>query len=268
MISRGTIYLLGDGILDNFYWLEHQEQDLTRETEALGFTVRNYAADKSRVADMSQGIPLETAHIKHRFYPYPAESDGKLYPLKLLSQGTKINRSFSSAYGGISPIGLGTPTNTVVLSIGGNDLRVAISNIVFGFDYYVNSVLTPGFKAEYELLIKLILQSCERLILISIYYPYMGTGSSYAKYARFTQPMLLRWLSFLKEMASKYNVPILDLSRTLDRENRLHYGTAETEPSNLATKCIAKSLAHIHDHYTGYQVYFAPNCDVNQIAAD
>jgi hypothetical protein len=217
---------------------------------------------------MTAGITLEQTHTKYRSYPYQAEKDGKLYPLKLLAQGTKIKRVFSSAYGSITPIGSDASSNTVVLSIGGNDLRVATSNIVFGFDYYVNSVLTPEFTAEYESLIKQILQSCDRLILVSIYYPYMGPGSSYAKYARFTTPMLARWLSFLKGLALKYNIPILDLSRTLDRDNRLHYGTAETEPSNLATKCIAQSIAHIHDHYAGHKVYFAPNCDVNKIETE
>jgi len=268
MINRGTIYLLGDGILDNFYWLEHREDDLKHEIEKLEFTVKNYAADKTRVSDMTAGITLDGGHTKYRSYPYPSAADGKIYPLELLAEGTKTNRSFAPMYAGIRPIGKEDTINTVVLSIGGNDLRVATSNIVFGFEYYVNSVLTPKFSLAYDSVISTILQSCGRLILVSIYYPYMGSGSSYSKYARFTKPMLARWLDFLKTMAVKYNVPILDLSRTLDRDNRLHYGTNETEPSNLSTKCIARCLAYIHDNYSGHKVYFAPNCDHNKIQSE
>lgn len=265
MASRfGKIYLLGDAILDNFYWLEDSSRDLRHEIQDLGFEVHNYAADKCRVRDMSRGIKLKPAHTKLRSYPYESQADGKIYPLKLLADETGINRSFSSVYGCISPIG-GRSHHTAVLSVGGNDLRVATPNIFLGFEYYVKSVINDDFVTEYENLMTSILSVSDRLILISIYLPYMGPGSTYGKYIRFSQPIMERWHEFLFTIARKYNVPILDLSRTLNKATRLHYGKAETEPSNLATQCIAKCIRHICDNYEGYKIYYAPDCDAQQI---
>lgn len=259
MIKKKTIYLIGDAILDNYEYLEDKERDLYNEIKDLGYTVHNFAADHFCVHNLAQGI----SKIKSsRSYPYLLESDNKIYPLKLLSKMENKNKSFSSVYGSILDK---KEINMAVLSIGGNDLKNSSSNIIFGFDYYVNSVISNDFIEKYESIIRNILSSCDRIVLVSIYLPYMGKGSSYSKYIMFTKPIMEKWNAFLEKVAIKYNIPILDLSKTLNIYNRDHYGSSETSTSNISTKCIAKCISYIFENYNGYKIYYAPDCDKNNI---
>ena len=55
-----VIHLLGDGILDNHLYLENKAQDLKKELSDIGFTVNNYAVDKTKVGDVIGGVPPYT----------------------------------------------------------------------------------------------------------------------------------------------------------------------------------------------------------------
>lgn len=110
--------------------------------------------------------------------------------------------------------------------------------------------------------------SCDKIILVSTYLPYLAKGSSYEKYSKFANPVMDRWLTFLYQTAKKHNIPVLDLSRTLNAENRSHYGSDETRVSNISNKCMAHCIAHIHNNYIGHRIYFAPDCDVTKITSE
>ncbi len=97
------ITLVGDSILDNFYWLENKQHDLKYELEQHIFCVKNYAVDESRLDNVLYGIEPKDIYQESREYPYPVDENGIVQPLELLSN-----------------------EDMIVLSVGGNDLRVTL----------------------------------------------------------------------------------------------------------------------------------------------
>lgn len=263
MSSRPTIYLVGDAILDNYYMLSDKEQDLRKEIIDLGFEVNNLATDDVKVSDIINGIIPRDIYVKSRGYPYPTQKDGKIYPLKSVTSDIGVNKSFTSVYAGI---GMDIrPDNMVVVSMGGNDIHSNSKSIILGVDYFFNTIITPDFVANYRRIIETLLSSCDKIILVSIYLPYLGIGSSYAVFSPLARPVMDRWNKFIQSIAQEYNIPVIDLSRTLDNGNRTHYGTDEARVSNITNKCIAKCIAHIYNNYQGYHIYYAPNLNYSNI---
>jgi hypothetical protein len=268
-MSLPTVHLLGDSILDNYYWLSDKNRDLKVEISSLGYIVHNYAVDDTKVYDVINGVTPQQLYITSRPYPYQTEKDNKMYPLKLLAQNVGINRAFSSTYGRIHPIGVGMPSDhIVVISMGGIDLGIKILNIILGTNYYISSVLTDEFIANYTRVIETIRTSCEKIILVSTYLPYLGKGSTYGSYSGYAKPVMEKWHDFLYQIANKHNIPVLDLSRTLNPDDRSHYGSLETRTSNKSSKCIAECIAYINKNYNGHHIYHAPNADASKIVIE
>lgn len=262
--GRPVVHLLGDAILDNYYNLADQKRDLKCELSELGFSVNNCAVDDVKVTDIINGLTPRTLYTNSRSYPYPIKEDGKMYPLKSVLSAIGVNRSFSSVYCGIrAQISTGTITqdNMVVISMGGNDIHDKMRSVLLGAEYFINSVTTKSFVANFKKIIETACSVCDKVILVSIYLPYLGTGSKYAIYSPFANPVINKWNKFIRGIAQEYNIPVLDLSRTINVGTRQHYGKDETRLSNIANKCIAKCLAHIYSHYDGYHIYYAENCD-------
>lgn len=264
MSKHPVIYLIGDAILDNFYWLSNRERDLKKELTDLNFTVNNYAIDDMKVADLLNGIVPKEQYIKTRSYSYPVNKDGKMYPLQALASDVGISKAFTPVYGGF---GIGSinkdlrSDNMVVISMGGNDVYSNFRNILWGPEYFISAVITQEFTSNYKKVIETAYKSCNKIVLISIYLPYLGVGSSYGLYSPLAKPIMDKWHKFINQVAEGYNIPVLDLSRTLDIGNRCHYGIDDTRASNIATKCIADCLAYIYHHYDGYHIYYAKNID-------
>lgn len=268
-MPRSVIHLLGDAILDNYYWLSDKNNDLKKEISSLGHHVNNYAIDDASVTSIINGIKPKEIYVKSRPYPYPIDNDGKIRPLTLLSRN--INRSFSSTYGEIKPINFSNDSNDdhmIVLSMGGNDLGTNIIKILLGIDKFINSVITKDFIANYENIISSAKKQCNKIVLVSIYLPYLGPGSVYNLYSSYSKPVMDKWHDFVYAMAKKYNIPVLDLSRTFDYNDRSHYGSDITRSSNKSSKCIAQCLSHIYHNYSGHKIYYAPKCDATNIKHD
>jgi lysophospholipase L1-like esterase len=265
-----SIHLVGDAILDNFYWLSDREKDLKKEISNLGYNVHNHAVDHVKVSDILDGIVPHELYIKSRSYPYPTDKDGKIYPLKLILKHNKTNKSFANIYSGLNPI-CGTNSNhdnMVVISMGGNDIFSKFKNIILGVDYFFGSVVTSDFISNYEKIIETIKANCQKIVLVSIYLPYLGVGSSYGLYSPMAKPIMDKWHIFIHNIGRKYNIPVLDLSRTLNIGERTHYGTDDTRASNLTNICVAKCIAYIHSNYDGYHVYYCPDCDFSKITVE
>lgn len=261
-----TIYLLGDAILDNYYWLNNKDQDLTKEISNMGYKVYNYAADGVKVTDLINGFVPKKVYTSTRSYPYPV-INGKMYPLQILANTTGTNKSFTSTYG-IMPINSGAQSDAfTVISFGGDDVesRIGNWNMILGTDYFVRTLLTTEFTDNYKKVIDSVLSSCNKIILLSMYVPYMGPNSSYGMYSAHCVPLIKKWHDFLYDIGRKYNLPVLDLDRTLDSQNRSHYGTIDTHPSNASSKCIAKCIDYICRNYDGHHVYYCNNLNINQI---
>lgn len=248
-----SIYLIGDGILDNFKYLEDKELDLRKEISNFGYEVHNFAKEEMKLVDVLNGYQLTDRQIKSRNYPYQVDKhDNKLQPLTLLNKFNNVNSSPSKG-------------NMAIISIGGNDVNERFMNILLGVDYFMNAILTPIYKENYENMIKSVQISCEKIILISIYLPYLGVGSSYSKYVNYSEPIMKKWNDFIYELAKKYNIPVLDLNKTLNNTDRSHYGTNDTRLSNSSSKCIAKCIKYIYNHYEGHHVYYSTNCNCSKI---
>jgi hypothetical protein len=237
------IALLGDSILDNFYWLEDQENDLTKQLTNLGFEVGNFAVDESQIEDVLEGIKPRAVYAKARSYPYPS-IDGRVSPLRLLKQ--------------FRP-------EVAVLSVGGNDLRVQLTLLMFGLEHFQKKVLDPLIPS-YHRIIQEMLSRCQKVILVSFYIPYLGQGSNYQLLNLFGPSNLTQLAtSFTNEIAKSRNLPVIELSSTFDCLNRSHYGSTEIEPSNLSSQCIADLIKYVSENYEGYKIYSAPNCEMRNL---
>jgi len=264
-----SIYLVGDAILDNYYTLEHRENDLKKELTNLGYTVHNYAVDHLKVTDIFNGITPDNIYTQSRSYSYPIHSNGKMFPLKSIASSMDVNKSFSPMYLDIKPIGSSVRNKTmIVISLGGNDIYSNMKNIIFGPDYFINSVITDEFKSAYKKVIQTSKNISDQVVLLSLYLPYLGNGSSYGLYTPFATPVINKWNTFICQLAKEYNIPVLDLNRTLNTADRSHYGTDDSRISNSTNKCIAHCLSHICSNYNGYRCYYAPNINFNNIITE
>lgn len=268
---KPVIHLLGDAILDNYYRLADQNRDLKKELDDLGFKVNNCAIDDVKVADVINGIVPNKLYTQSRKYSYPIQGDGKMYPLKSVLNNIGVNKSFDSVYSNVSTVGRisnSKDDNMVVISMGGSDIYSKIGNILFGGDYFISAVLTDEFVANFRRVIESVSKCCSKVVLVSIYLPYLGVGSSYGMYTPFSNAVLKRWNTFINGIAKEYDIPVLDLSRTLNIGTREHYGTDDTRVSNISNKCIAQCLSHIYSHYAGHRIYYSENCNISNIKSE
>lgn len=263
------VYLIGDGILDNYFWLENKERDLKKELTVLGYNTHNFAIEEMKVSDIINGIVPSQKHQKTRSYPYQITRNNKLFCLEELENKSNGNSSFTPLYGNFLSFSEKKEVDGLaVISIGGNDINASFSNIFMGINYFMNAIITEEFVKNYETIIESAKRYCKKVMLVSVYLPYLGPNSSYGNYIRFAEPMIRIWHDFLHKMAKKYNVPVLDLDRTLNTSERSHYGTNDTRTSNISSKCIARCIDYIHVHYDGYKIYYAPNCNYNKIVIE
>lgn len=253
---KRIIYLIGDAIVDNFYWLAQPQRDLTAELTDRGYQVHNYAADGMRVCNIFVGCSIEAKYQSARAYPYPVESDGKLRPIHLLSRMSQSNGHFQSNYHNHFANLLDRPASgMIVLSLGGMDIHDNSVKICLGRDYFMSTILTPTFINHYDRAIQACLKSCPKVVLVSVYLPYLGTGSRYGNFAGFARSIIEPWSDFIRRKAQQYDVAVLDLSNVFDCMNRSHYAEDETKASNIGCQLMARALDYIYTHYEGGKVY-------------
>lgn len=240
-----TVTLLGDSVLDNFYWLNDREKDLTYDLGRMGYQVCNLAVDESCLVDVVGGIVPSEKYRNARQYPYPCDEVGSVEPLKLLK-----------------------PCDLAVLSVGGNDFRCNLSNLLFGIDKFLAMVINPDFIKTFDNLLSILRTKAKKVILICVYAPYLGVGSPYQLMASFKDGIYDKVRIFLQYLCKRHNIALLDLSRTFNPYDRTHYGLTEIEPSNKSSHCIAECIRYIDTHYEGYNNYYAPNCEIDKIVKE
>lgn len=233
-----TIALIGDSVLDNFYWLENNNSDLKYELENRGYNVNNFAVDESRLENIISGIIPNPVYVNSRSYPYPID-DYKVNPLELIKN---------------------TKNDVIVCSIGGNDMRANIMTLFCGIDAFINRTFTQNFMNKFNNLLLTLVNKASKVILVSVYIPYLGKGSPYAMVNGMHTTIYERIRNIYYDLGKKYNIPVIDLSLTFDPFNRAHYGSTEIEPSNLSNTTIANLIDYVTKNYRGYNVYYAPQC--------
>lgn len=276
------VALVGDSVLDNFYWLEDPTQDVRAQLEGIlpgpRNRVVNLAVDESQIRDVLHGISPRSHYRDARRtifkgkYEYPTASDGKVYPLALIN--------------------VTEPTH-IVLSVGGNDGRIHLNRLVDGAEALVRSVLGSGFVENYRALLDclttrrvLTQKTLPRVILVFVYKPH---STIFDWYKEQLLGECWSWLPIegllglrkkldeayrqirviMLEIAAEYRLPVIDLSRTFDPQNAEHYGSSPIEPSNLSGKTIARLIKHVieieteartKDNNRCSHIYWAPKC--------
>lgn len=238
-----TVALLGDSVLDNFYWLKEKNHDLAYYLRQRDYKCNNFAVDEAQLADILKGQTPKVQYSNERknigMEDYPTAKDNKVYPIELL-------KNSSNDY--------------AVLSVGGNDLRVSMPYLMFGTNFFINNVLNSNFVSLYEKTISEIVGVCPQLILVVVYIPCTESGIfSYIK--SFAEPVFCEWRKFIYSMAKKFKLPVLDLSLTFDPNNRSHYGSTEIEPSNFTSEVIASGIDNIISNWKESTVYYKPKCE-------
>lgn len=258
---------MGDSFLDNFHYLESTDFDLKYRLENLGYKVDNLATQDADVFNIKKGIPVSQDHMRKRKYKYNL-ADDKLYPFKILAEKYKVVDNFPSV-NDIFNDDDGDKydkCDLLVLSIGGNDLKKSSHKLLGGCDFFMASVLTEDFINSYVDIIKSLKKFCHKIILVSPHIPYLGPGSSYGIFGNISGNIILKWKGFIKNLAIKFDIPIIDLSLTADPNNRSHYGSADIYPGNITSQCIAECISYINKNYHGYSVYYCPNCDFTRVS--
>lgn len=263
--DKQTIILMGDSVLDNFYWLEDKENDVRAQLQKKmpEYTVKNFAVDESTINSVLYGIKPANHYASERSYPYPT-TNGIVYPIKLLENEQKTKLTKSNTH--------------VVLSVGGNDGRVHLMKILWGADKLTNAILQGNvFSTKLEKLICEIIKSTPNLILIFVYKPHcsifeefksqLGFGVQYLPIEKIidfqgrVDQVYDSLRSVYLRLAKKYNIPLIDLSTTFDPSNRKHYGSTPIEPSNESGDVISYLIETVIKQNNDCSYYYSPNCN-------
>jgi len=153
------LVLLGDSVLDNFYWLSDHQQDVRQQLQTElrnknpNHKVSNWAVDESTIGSVYYGKRPRDVYVTSRSWnalePYPTATDGKVYPLRLLEEG-KVTHA--------------------ALSIGGNDARAAFAQS-FDLENIYAIMVQCGIVENFEKLVVRIIKHVPKLILVYIYHP-------------------------------------------------------------------------------------------------
>jgi hypothetical protein len=249
-----SIYLIGDAILDNFFWLTNKSQDLKYELTQFKYNVHNYAADGTTVKGVLTQTTPDKNLVKFRSYPYHLK-EGKLHQIQELANKFNKNYGFKCIHNSLDSKAM------IVLSIGGNDMKHKSETLFLNMDNFINSILTKEFVNNYEQIITFSQSCTNKVVLIANYTPFIGRTAKMATYAAYAKDVIEKWNRYLDSLAKKFNIPLLDLNRTLDCLDRSHYGDLEIHCSNKSSKCIAECLDYIYRHYDGYHVYYKSKCE-------
>ena len=140
-IIPSHIILMGDSVLDNFYWLKDKSLDIKQQIinqylqDGINVQVTNLAVDESETKDVLHGIRPNWVYVSERrdlnLEKYPMDKDDNIvYPLKLLSDlitqhnnGNNNNNNDDDKNDKITRV----LNPSVVLSVGGNDFRMVLA---------------------------------------------------------------------------------------------------------------------------------------------
>ena len=250
-----TIYFVGDAILDNFYWLNDKKRDLKEAVTSLGFNVINYAVDETKMSNIFSGIEPKDELKKSRLYPYPVQKDGKIYQIKSLLKFLEVHGS--------------NKDDMVVLSIGGLDVQANGTKIFFGIDNMIGSMANEEFANTFKKLLKILCSKFDKVLLLSVYLPYLGTGASHGIYSPFCGVVVKKWAKFINSLAKELGISILDINRMINPYDRTHYSQIDdTRIGDKISKCIAECIKVVNLNYEPGKVYYTKGLDYSKISVE
>eukprot|EP01084_Bolivina_argentea_P318945 553216_1 len=260
--SPTHIILMGDSVLDNFYWLEDKTLDVEQQcwnTFGDKIKVTNVAVDETQTIHVLKGIipnfTYRRAREKENMSPYPItydsddqKSGGAVYPLKLMQKyisngDININVDLKTQ---IKP--------TIVLSVGGNDGRIhlgKLGKITGGANDVINALKKDKFVENYNEIVDKLVNEFKMNVILVFVYQIQNKHMIYGYKSKVKE--LLKAMNFgfseMCKVAQKYKLPMIDLSRTFDPSNEQHYGISPIEPSNISGQFIVDLVQFILEKY-------------------
>mmetsp|Transcript_59750 Transcript_59750/g.98643 ORF Transcript_59750/g.98643 Transcript_59750/m.98643 type:complete len:679 (+) Transcript_59750:31-2067(+) len=245
------IILMGDSVLDDFYWLQDKTKDVRQQildTYHNRVKCTNLAVDESTSDDVLYGTNPLFVYVDARkefgLAPYPTDKNnaGKVEPLKILKRMIDSKEVV---------VDVDTNTHikpTVVLSIGGNDGRV----LLFDFTFNLQNIAEGMNKLQqnFDTIVQTLLYELNvNVIAVVVYEPY----SDFAAGFNISRDQLLQIFELgannIFALAEMYALPVIDLSRTFDPFDRTHYGSTSIEPSNLSGQFIVDLIHFVHEDF-------------------
>ena len=256
------IVLLGDGVLDNFFWIKNPKKDVRQYlNDCLPDTqVYNFAIDEACVLDVIEGKAPRKELILAR-KKYFQDNYSYLTNKKGVVKSMDLFEKYANDY--------------CVLSIGGGDGKKYMSSLMWGVDSVLSGLDTDNFYDNLTTLLECVIHKQPKTILIFPYRPHETIFEEYRNSVGWGLGnfAIENWLdlngrlgelydklkTFYFDLAVHYNIPIIDLSRTLDYKERSDYGTSLSKPSQKSGQRIANLISHVithHDFSKSPRVYF------------
>ena len=157
------VVFIGDSTIDNLIWVKNQKYSVAhyvKEQLSADWKVTNYAADGFTTSDVLNGA-FPSISIQQRTKtgdPFPLQN-GIFSPLEQLEE---LHKQF--------------PVSHVILSVGGNDIRVILHKI-----QNLLAVL-PQFTQNYEEIVKRLLKITPNIIFMTQYRPSSSQDHFYHVY--------------------------------------------------------------------------------------
>lgn len=237
--------LVGDSILDCPY-INGGDETVQNLLCNFGYTVNNYCCENPTVSEYMDGV--NGSKLLHEYRCIEKIGD-KFFPLK----SAKKNKY-----------------DLCVISLGGNDInKNLLKFLTGGVDKVISSVFTTEFKQKYDDVVKECKKFSQNVVLICPYIPYIGKNSLYSRFADSSiEKLYSSLILFYKDIAKSNNISIIDLSKTLDKNNKNHYGNSDVKLSTIAKKSLVSMIIHVKNNYKPKTIYFSPNCESYGVKLD
>ena len=244
------VILIGDSVLDNFYWLKKP-----KENNTLALLKKNgwhnplsFAVDESKVDDVTNGFtPAQTYVESRRIYdmkPYERENDGKVHPLRLLKKYIQKNAKGAKK------------KQLVVISVGGNDLVLNdASSAKQVQDIIQGSEKNKGLLERYNTLLQEIkkISTDIHVALVIPYCPlfpdFFSSNFNTAKAQNETDWIKLMhgFVQVITKAAESHGCDIIDLSHTFNPYDRNEYGFLPNTNTHTPIEPSDTSVPYIID---------------------
>ena len=257
MAAARHITLVGDSTLDNVVWLEESIQAYQCIAGLLrhdGFVVTNLAADGFTSDDVLHGaLPNISRAVRARVQdPFPSPSASSPIETHRFHPLDFIKRS---------------PTTSVVLSVGGNDIRHILGSM------HTLPTVMKNLQTNYAAIVDRIHGQCPRLIIMLCYRPSQhhnvdgrfygvyeaigsvpGPGTAASKLNALMEVMFQPIL----DLARRLQLPVIDLPNSFDPHDGSLY-ECQIEPSAIGGARIASLINHIvtAHNFTGESLLYS-----------
>jgi len=233
---RYHVAFLGDSTLDNVAWVRHNEE-IAALVRSRGIEVSNLAVDGATSSDILQTASTLISMSARRAAkdPFPDDGDSESHHTFSSLKALEIRQRKKKI-------------DAVVLSVGGNDIRVLLGQLGGGGDQSIVQMALTALVKNYIEIVSRVMKICpnSHLILMTQYMPDYQ-NDSYHIYRIFKKEQLFEMMknvynSIIPHLR-KYKATVIDLTASFDpRETSLY--VQQIEPSKKGGIIIADLVEH------------------------